>query len=286
MYICQVPRRKSSKISLIATNIPTAAAAIMASVIHKNVFDSAPLRCSPMIRAFDEMAIMSAISGTADDAVEDGGHDERLDGVYADEIDGEADERRGGDDAIEAVRLLELAVQAFVPVERFGERVRGAAGEHRHGEQAEADDAGGEDQLGKKPAFGKLCTSGASAFAASAAVATFVTPPPCNTVAPTMMMHHVTKFEINIPKKVSKRMFLMNDFVTGFFASAACSYWSTSRSSSTSSDACQKNIYGEIVVPATPTRINRNAKLNWMCGKNVACRIAPHGSCTKNTVTG
>jgi hypothetical protein len=83
---------------------------------------------------------------------------------------------------------------------------------------------------------------------------------------------------MNMPNALSKRIARMNFLeMPGLLSSPA------SISSSTSSDACQKNMYGEIVVPATPTRMKRNSKFMLICGRKVARRIVPHGSCTMNT---
>ena len=95
------------------------------------------------------------------------------------------------------------------------------------------------------------------------------------------MMHHVAICADSIPKKLSSRSRFRNCLVIlGFPA------WIKPllRSSSTSSEASQKNIYGEIVVPITPVMMKKNEALNSMCGINVAFRTVTHGTWTRNTV--
>ena len=57
-----------------------------------------------------------------------------------------ADAGRGDDDQVEAARLVEALRQAGLPAEQFADRVRGRPGQHRHREQAGADDAEREDE--------------------------------------------------------------------------------------------------------------------------------------------
>jgi 6-phosphofructokinase len=53
------------------------------------------------------------------------------------------------------------------------------------------------------------------------------------------------------------------------------------RSSSTSSAACQKKRYGEMVVPSTPTRTAKYRADHSMCGMKVARNTEPHAGCAR-----
>ena len=112
--------------------MPIAAASIRINVSQRNILESQPLRCSPMIFLFDETTAMIAIRGHGDNAVQNRRHDKRLDGINADEIDQKPDQRRDRDHAIKTVRFAEFAVEPFVPAERLGKRIRSGTGEHRN----------------------------------------------------------------------------------------------------------------------------------------------------------
>jgi len=51
-------------------------------------------------------------------------------------------------------------------------------------------------------------------------------------------------------------------------------------SSSTSSDACQKNRYGDTVVPAIAVRAIMVAASKWNCGRKVRAATVDHGTRT------
>ena len=56
---------KNLMIYLNVANMPIAATSIRMKVSQRNIFDSQPLRCSPIIFLFDETTAMIAMSGTA-----------------------------------------------------------------------------------------------------------------------------------------------------------------------------------------------------------------------------
>src|SRR5881398_2109471 len=56
----------------------------------------------------------------------------------------------------------------------------------------------------------------------------------------------------------------------------------SSRCSSTSSEACQKNKYGLIVVPKIATMVVSMDDVQWIDGTNVARATSAHGICTTN----
>src|SRR5690242_17645645 len=139
--------------------------------------------------------------------------------------------------------------------------------------------------LASSPACGNDCTRGSSALAASAAVLMVVIPCLNSTVAVVMMMNHCASSADAIPTSVSILMLRMN-----LRGSSGWPFLSEgillATSSSTSSDACQKNIYGEIDVPKTPVMMKKKAKVGSICGTAVAYRISFHGCFTMNVVAG
>ena len=93
-------------------------------------------------------------------------------------------------------------------------------------------------------------------------------------------MKYMMKFEKNIPMTTS-----MNERRSS--ASVAPCRWRSvrrpiARSSSTSTDACQKNRYGEMVVPRTPTRTEKYRADHSTCGMKVARSAVAHAGCAKN----
>ena len=60
----------------------------------------------------------------------------------------DAAERRQRDDRVELACFQKLAIEAALPLERLGDRVRRGSGEHRHGQHPRADDAEAEQQEG------------------------------------------------------------------------------------------------------------------------------------------
>jgi hypothetical protein len=89
------------------------------------------------------------------------------------------------------------------------------------------------------PEWGKVRTSGSSARAASAAVLIEVTCAVCSTVAAVMMMNQVVAWEKNLPTALSVRRSRSDRLAfRPWFSSTSC-------------EACQKNMYGVMVVPTT-----------------------------------
>src|SRR6266566_6845932 len=74
-------------------------------------------------------------------AVDNGGHDERLDRVEPYEIQGKPDDGAESDHSIEAVSPLQLEIEALRPPSHFAHGVSRRGGKHWHGQQAEGDDA-------------------------------------------------------------------------------------------------------------------------------------------------
>src|SRR5689334_3271462 len=81
------------------------------------------------------------------------------------------------------------------------------------------------------------------------------------------MMKYMTKFEKNIPVSTSLREWSSSFFVAPFLSSMLNR--PRSFSSSTSWAACQKNRYGEMVVPNKPTRVEMYAVVHSRWGTNV-----------------
>src|SRR5213592_2146659 len=93
------------------------------------------------------------------------------------------------------------------------------------------------------------------------------------------MMKYITTFEKAMPVKTSWR--------------ASRSSWSLAprrsatvrrplaRSSSTSCEACQKNRYGEIVVPRMPTSVGTARASQGTCGTSVSRRAADQFGCAR-----
>src|SRR6516165_4780433 len=90
-----------------------------------------------------------------DDAVEDRGEYQGVDGVDAGEVQAQADDHGRGDDPVEVPALLRLEVQALGLAPGLGQRVGGGPGHHRDGEHAEGDDAEGEQGLGDLAGVGE-----------------------------------------------------------------------------------------------------------------------------------
>src|SRR5574338_718677 len=80
------------------------------------------------------------------------------------------------------------------------------------------------------------------------------------------MMNHIMSCENAIPIPMSRRIVLMSDLVIFGVPSPMSLILCFSKSSSASSDVCQKKRYGEIVVPNKATNIIANAGLASMCG--------------------
>ena len=104
------------------------------------------------------------------------------------------------DDQVEAARLVEAAREPGLPAEQLAHRVGGRAGEHRHGEQAGADDAEPKTRNANAPATGR------SASAACAAVWTSTMPRWLSVTAVATTMQSATRFEKPMPTTVSSLM--------------------------------------------------------------------------------
>jgi hypothetical protein len=125
-----------------------------------------------------------------------------------------------------------------------------------------------------------LPASGRNARAACAAVSMWVWPARCSVAAVARMMKYITMFENTMPVLTS--------------TAASCSSSSlaprrcltvtrpTVISSSTSWLACQKNRYGEIVVPSSATNIATNSGLARNVGITVPRSTSRHAGRAKN----
>ena len=98
---------------------------------------------------------------------------------------------------------------------------------------------------------------GSRAFAASSAVWISVMPWTWSVAAAVTMMKKVMTFEKVMPKMVSRRMRLISPMETWGIPTPIARILPSSISSSTSSSACQKNRYGEMVVPSSATMFIR-----------------------------
>jgi hypothetical protein len=81
----------------------------------------------------------------------------------------------------------------------------------------------------------------------------FVCPCACSVAAVVRMMKYMMKFEKNIPATTSVRALLNSSVVAPLRCLTVRR--PIARSSSTSSAACQKKRYGEMVVPRMPTKV-------------------------------
>src|SRR5204863_8458776 len=72
-------------------------------------------------------------------AVDDGRQDQRADGVYADEVDGDPNQSLNDDHAVEKFCLPQLLIETIASTKSFSHGVRVASREDRNGEEAAAD---------------------------------------------------------------------------------------------------------------------------------------------------
>ncbi|MDD3932665.1 MAG: hypothetical protein PHP55_02295 [Methanoculleus sp.] len=97
-----------------------------------------------------------------------------------------------------------------------------------------------------------------------------VIPLACRVAAVVTMMKNMIIWEKNIPMTVSRFILTIPRLVTQGLLAPMSGIRPSATSSSTSSDACQKNRYGEIVVPRIATMLSRKAAEISMCGISVA----------------
>src|SRR3989338_9486939 len=99
------------------------------------------------------------------------------------------------------------------------------------------------------------------------------------------MIKNMTRFEKVIPMIVSRRIALISPvLILGIPLPIDCSFPS-STSSSTSSSACQKKRYGDIVVPNRATIFMRYFSEKSKCGIMLERKTTPQSCLTKNTTT-
>ena len=94
------------------------------------------------------------------------------------------------------------------------------------------------------------------------------------------MMKYMTKFERNIPVSTSVREARNSAALAP--SRAFTVFRPIPASSSTSWEACQKNRYGEIVVPRMPTMVETYSGDHSRCGTRVAFTTSFHGGRTRN----
>ena len=95
-------------------------------------------------------------------------------------------------------------------------------------------------------------------------------------------MQNAEASEYSMPVHVSHLM-RRNSLAAAGASSTSAGDSGAARISSTSSDACQKNRYGLIVVPNTPTIMAAAFASGVKCGTNVRSATCPQGTCTVNS---
>src|SRR5665213_1733985 len=102
-------------------------------------------------------------------------------------------------------------------------------------------------------------------------------------VAQVTMMKNITRLENSMPTLTSRCASLIS------WSVAPLRWARVARpadfSSSTSRSDCQKNRYGVIVVPSTPTIVVSQDAEKWISGVTVCLRISGQWGCTTNAVT-
>src|SRR5271165_4640105 len=111
-----------------------------------------------------------------------------------------------------------------------------------------------------------------------------VIPAACNVAAVVKIMNNETAFENPIPTTVSTLM-RSNCFRACHGAHFTGCSLRLSRTSSASSDACQKNRYGLMVVPSTATSAVKYATLNVTEGTKVERNAGPQATRATNGVS-
>ena len=96
------------------------------------------------------MSMIITISGTATTPLITADQNSALIGSRPMKLMRDADQGRDRDRAVERLGVERLAVEPGGPAERLAQRIGAGAGEHRDREQADADDAGGEQGEGER----------------------------------------------------------------------------------------------------------------------------------------
>ena len=130
------------------TNIATTAAAIVHVASQPSAFSRRVTVNGPITWGSSASSIITIMIGTAITPLITALQNSALIGIDRREVEHDAAERRQRDDRVELARFEKLAVEAALPLERLGDRVRRRPGEHRHGQHPGADDAEAEQQEG------------------------------------------------------------------------------------------------------------------------------------------
>ena len=77
-----------------------------------------------------------------------------------DEVDQDADQAGGCDGAVEGFRIERPAGEPGRPIQSLAEGIGGRSGQHRHGQHADPDDAGGEERKGEDAGNRPQCLRG------------------------------------------------------------------------------------------------------------------------------
>ena len=159
-----------------------------------------------------------------------------------------------GDDQIKARRAARRQFQAAFPAEAFRHRIAGGTGQHRHREQAGADDAERKQKKRQRPG------QRPQRFGGLRGGADLVMPWACSVAAVVTMMKKPMMFDSIMPvggvEPDAKRLRVAPGAWCERTAAALVPALLRSLRSSASSEACQKNIYGLIVVPKIATSIS------------------------------
>ena len=130
--------------------MPTAAAAMTAVASQPSVLSQGPSVNSPMTSRREPISMIIDHDRHGHDAVDDGAPEQRLDRIERREVERRADAGRRGDRAVEGLGARPgRCASPTAPLQRLADRIGGGARQHRHGQQAGADDAEREDREGE-----------------------------------------------------------------------------------------------------------------------------------------